>query len=98
MHSLSNEGGFLTQSELRRISPFHEARKDLLEQRRGRSQLFVKTFLNETGERVVESVRKGEGSSGATLRLTAARPDMIEKFRRRFRVRCVSNSGRGKCS
>src|SRR5207245_9386180 len=26
-HTLSNEGGFLTQSELSRISPFHETRK-----------------------------------------------------------------------
>ena len=92
-HTLSNEGGFLTQSEFRRISSFHETRKHLLEQRRARSQLFVKTSLNETGERVVESVRKGEGSSGATLGLTAASSDMSEKFGRRFGLGRFSKSG-----
>src|SRR5207244_10605353 len=97
-HTLRNEGGFLTQSELRRISPFHEARKHLLEQHRARSQLFVETPLNKTGERVVESVRKGKGSSGATLGLAAARPDMSEKFRRRFCLRRFGKSGSEKFS
>ena len=34
---------------------------------RARSQLFVKAILNKTREGVVESVRKGEGSSAVTL-------------------------------
>ena len=97
-HTLRNEGGFLTQRELRRIAPFHEARKHLLEQHRARSQLFVEAALNKTGKRVVESVRKGEGSSGATLGLTAARPDMSEKFRRRFCLRRFRKSGGEKFS
>src|SRR5207244_8990867 len=46
-----------------------------------------------TGERVVESVRKGEGSSGATLGLTAASSDMSEKFGRRFGLGRFSKSG-----
>src|SRR4029077_4336454 len=97
-HTLRNEGGFLTESELRRISPFHETRKHLLEQYRAWSQLFVKATLNKTREGIVESVRKGEGSSGATLGLTAARPDMSEKFRRRFGLRCFRKSGSKKFS
>src|SRR4029077_3516964 len=97
-HTLRNEGGFLTESELRWISPFHETRKDFLEQRCARSQLFVKATLNKTRKRVVESVRKGEGSSGATLGLTAACPDMSEEFRRRFCLGRFCKSGREKFS
>src|SRR5205823_4804899 len=92
-HTLRNEGGFFTETELRRISPFHETRKHLLKQYRARSQLFMETSLNKTGKGIVESVRKGEGSSGATLGLTAARPDMSEKFRRRFCLRRFRKSG-----
>ena len=95
---MGGEGGFLTESELRRISPLHKTRKHLLEQYRARSQLFVKATLNKTREGIVESVRKGEGSSGATLGLTAARPDMSEKFRRRFGLRCFRKSGSKKFS
>src|SRR5207248_6410703 len=45
---------------------------------------------------IVEAVRKGEGSSGASLRLTAARDDMSKKFRRRFCFRRFRESGREK--
>src|SRR6478672_451993 len=58
----------------------------------------METSLNKTGERVVESVRKGEGISGATLGLTAARPDMSEEFRGRFCLWRFCKSGGEKFS
>src|SRR5207237_5357824 len=62
------------------------------------TQLSKKTAMNKEGKLIVESVRKGEGSSGTTPGLTAARPDMSEEFRRRFCLRRFCKSGREKFS
>ena len=81
-HALRDELRFLAQGKLGRIAPFHEAREHRLHERRGRSELLVEAVLHETGERVVEAVREGEGSPAVAFRGAGAVADVREKLRR----------------
>ena len=80
-HTLRDEAGFLTEREFRRIFPFHETRKHLPQQRRRRSEIFCEPVLNETGERVVKTVRKKEGSSTLAVDRAFAGADSSQEFR-----------------
>ncbi len=84
---------FSRKRKLGRIAPFHEAREHCLHEGRGRSELFVEAVLHEAGERVVEAVRKGQGSPTVTLRGAGTVANMREKLRRRFGARSFREGG-----
>ena len=70
-----------------RVEPFHETRKHFLHQAGARSQLFREAILDETRERVVETVREGERRPAFAVRAAAAGADVFEKIVRRSRRR-----------
>ncbi len=82
MTPLRDEGRFFAQGELGRVAPFHEARKHRFEQRRGRSQAFGKSVLDEAGERIVKTVRQGQRRASFAVGGAGAFADMLEKLLR----------------
>src|SRR6202022_4631326 len=64
----------------------------LLEEGSARAQLFAEPVLNETGERVVKTVGKGEGSATLAARAATSVTHVFEKFFRRFSGRRFSVS------
>ena len=78
--SLSGQARFFCEREFRWVPTFHESRKHFFQQRGARAELFVKTIVNETSDRIVEAVRKGEGSSTLASGRAVAVADLREKF------------------
>ena len=62
------------------ILSLHEPRKHLSQQRRGRPEIFGETILNETGERVVETVGKKQRRSALAVDGAIARANLFEKI------------------
>ena len=56
-----------------------------LQERGARSELFVETILDETGDRIIKTVRKGERGAAVAVRAAVAVADVFEKFLRGFR-------------
>ena len=96
--SLSEQASFFCKSEFGWVAPFHKTRKHFFQQPRTRSELFVETVFDETGDRVVETVRQSEGSSTLTFRAAIAVANVFEKFLRGIGRWCFRISGSGKLS
>src|SRR6266566_2018965 len=79
-HGLPKQTRFLCEREFGRVPAFHEPGEHLFNQSRTWSQLLVEVVLNKTGDSVIKSVRKGEGSSAVAMRLALARANVLEKF------------------
>ena len=86
---MRKDASFLGQRELGWIATLHEPRKHLFQNDCARPQFLVETVLDETGNRVVKTVREGEGSPATSSRAAVACAYVFEKFlggigRRRF--------------
>ena len=68
----------------------------MFEQRGTGPKLFVETVLDETGNRVVKTVREGEGSPALTLRTAIPGAHVREKFRCGISRGCLGAGGRDK--
>ena len=77
---MGEDASFLGQRELGWIATLHEPRKHLFQNDRARPQFLVETVLDETGNRVVKTVREGEGSAAISLRAAVACAHVREKF------------------
>src|SRR5207245_5265528 len=97
-HSLSGQARFFREREFRRIASFHKTRKHFFQQRGARPELFVEMVSDETGDRIIEAVRQGEGSSTMTSRAAIAAANVFEIFCRRLRVQSFRKSSSGKLS
>src|SRR5207249_1592859 len=97
-HSLSGQARFFREREFGWIASFHKTRKHFFQQCGARPELFVEMVFDETGDRIVEAVRQGEGSSTGTSRAAIAAANVFEKFCRRLRVRRFRKSRSGKLS
>ena len=95
-YSLSKQASFFCKREFGWIAPFHKTRKHFFQQRRTRSELFVETVFDETGDRVVETVRQRERSSAVTCRAAIAVANVFQKFLRGIGRWCFRISGSGK--
>src|SRR5207247_10538380 len=82
-HTLSGQARFFREPEFVRIASFHKTRKHFFQQCGARPELFVEMVFDETGDRIVEAVRQGEGSSTVTSRAAIAAANVFEKFCRR---------------